>query len=76
MTPKPLWVILCHLPEKGRKEKEEIVGDKREGQERKNRSKSEETEEIKTFSISPYLLQGKQVLPILRINMYFSSHMK
>ena len=25
MTCQPLWVILCHLPEKGRKEKEEIV---------------------------------------------------
>ena len=25
MTCQPLWVILCHLPEKGRKEMEEIV---------------------------------------------------
>ena len=25
MTRQPLWVILCHLPEKGRKEIEEIV---------------------------------------------------
>ena len=25
MTHQPLWVILCHLPEKGRKEIEEIV---------------------------------------------------
>ena len=25
MTPQPLWVILCQLPEKGRKEIEEIV---------------------------------------------------
>ena len=25
MTSQPLWVILCHLPEKGRKETEEIV---------------------------------------------------
>ena len=24
-TCQPLWVILCHLPEKGRKEVEEIV---------------------------------------------------
>ena len=24
-TRQPLWVILCHLPEKGRKEIEEIV---------------------------------------------------
>ena len=25
MIHQPLWVILCHLPEKGRKEIEEIV---------------------------------------------------
>ena len=24
MTGQPLWIILCHLPEKGRKEIEEI----------------------------------------------------
>ena len=29
MTHQPLWVILCHLPEKGRKETEEIVEEKR-----------------------------------------------
>ena len=34
-------------------------GDEREGQGRKrNRNASEETEEIKTFSLYPYLLQG------------------
>ena len=47
-----LWVILCRLPEKGRKEilKETIreeIG-----------TESEETEEIKTFPLYPYLLQG------------------
>ena len=25
MTHQPLWVILCHIPEKGRREIEEIV---------------------------------------------------
>ena len=58
-----LVVILCRLPEKGRKEIEEIVeeirekrdrrdsrGDKREGQGRKkNRNESKEKEEIKAF---------------------------
>ena len=29
-THQPLWVILCHLPEKGRKEKEEVVEEMRE----------------------------------------------
>ena len=38
--------------------------DEREGQGRKrNRNESEETEEIKSFPIYPYLLQGQQVLP-------------
>ena len=31
MAHRPLWVILCCLLEKGRKEIEEIVGDEREG---------------------------------------------
>ena len=44
-----LWVILCRLPEKGRKEIDEI---------------GEETAEIKTFPhLYSYLLQGQQALP-------------
>ena len=30
MTRQPLWVILCRLPEKGRKEIEEIVEEMKE----------------------------------------------
>ena len=30
MTHKPLWVILCHLQEKGRKEIEEIAEEMKE----------------------------------------------
>ena len=97
-----MWVILCRLPEKGRKEIEEIVEEmkeryrevragmselefndmstlvghfvlspreqekieeiveemnERDRRERKM-NKSEETEEIKTFPLYPYLLQG------------------
>ena len=38
--------------------------DEREGQGRKtNRNESEETKEIKTFPLDPYLLQGQQALP-------------
>ena len=52
MTRQPLWVILCHFPEKGRKGRKEIEdssGGEREGQERdRNRNESEESEEIKT----------------------------
>ena len=43
-TRQPLWVILCRLPEKGRKKIEEIVEEMKE----RNRNESEETEEIKT----------------------------
>ena len=59
-THQPLRVILCRLPEKGRKEiRRESRGDEREGQGRKrNRNESEETEEIKTFPLYPYPLQG------------------
>ena len=30
MTHQPLWVSLCHLPEKGRREIEEIVEEMKE----------------------------------------------
>ena len=41
------------------REKRESRGDEREGQGRKrNRNESEETEEIKTFPLYPYPLQG------------------
>ena len=58
-TRQPLWVILCRLPEKGRKVIEEIVEEiKERGREERNRNESVETEEIKIFPIYPYLLQG------------------
>ena len=43
MTRQSLWVILCHLPEKGRNEIEDIVEEK--GRKR-NKNESEETEKI------------------------------
>ena len=52
MIHQPFWVILCRLPEKGRKEIEEMIdsrGDERERQGRKRtRNEREEKEEIKT----------------------------
>ena len=58
-TRQPLWVILCRLPEKGRKVIEEIVEEiKERDREERNRNESEETEEIKTSPPYPYLLQG------------------
>ena len=47
-TRQPLRVILCRLPEKGRKEIEERV------EEMKERDREEKTEEIKTFPLYPY----------------------
>ena len=55
MTCQPLWVILCRLPEKGRKEIEEIA-EEMNGKNREERG--EETEDIKTFPLYIYLLQG------------------
>ena len=52
MTCQPLWVILCRLPEKGRKEIEEIAEKMGQGRKR-NRNESEETEEIETFPTLP-----------------------
>ena len=58
-TCQPLLVILCSLPDKGRQEIEEIVEEMRAGQRRKRKmNESEETKEIKTLPLHPYLLQG------------------
>ena len=59
MTHQPLCVILYHLHKKGRKEIEDSRGDEREGEGTKRKiNESEETEEIKTSPLYPYLLQG------------------
>ena len=64
MTHQPVWVILCHLPEKGRRDRRDSRGDERKGKGRKRKmNESEETEETKTFPLYPYLLQGQQALP-------------
>ena len=63
-TRQPLWVILCHLPEKGRKEIEDSREDERDGQRRKREMKeSDGTEEITTVHLYPFLLQGQQAMP-------------
>ena len=50
--------------EREKRDRRESRGDEREGQGRKrNRNESEETEEIKTFPLYPYPLQGSQALP-------------
>ena len=52
---QPLWVILCRLQEKGRKEIVEEMKEREQGR-KKYRNESEETEEIKTSPHYPYLL--------------------
>ena len=59
---QPLCVILCPLPEIGRKAIEEIVEMKEKDRRKRNRNENEETEEIETFLLYPYLLQGQQAL--------------
>ena len=66
-THQPLWVILCHLQERGRRDRRDCRNE-REGQgKKKNRNESEETEEIiiikKIPPLYPYLLQGNLALP-------------
>ena len=63
-TRQPLWVILCHLPEKGRREIEQIAQEMKERDRGdKKMNESEGTEKIKTFPIYFHLLQGQQALP-------------
>ena len=50
--------------EREKRDRRKSRGDEREGQGRKrNRNESKETEEIKTFPLYPYPLQGQQALP-------------
>ena len=51
--------FVSSLREREKRDRRESRGDEREGQGRKrNRNESEETEEIKTFPLYPYPLQG------------------
>ena len=59
-TCQPMWVIFMSSPrEREKRDRRDSCGDEREGQGRKrNMNVSEETEEIKTSPLYPYLLQG------------------
>ena len=64
MTCQPWRVILCCLPAKGRKQKEEIVeAMKDRDREERRKWKWKKTEEITTSLLYLYLLQGQQALP-------------
>ena len=57
MTRQPLWVILCRLPESGRKEIEEIVKEMKErDREQRNRNEVKKQKNKKIPQV-PYLLQ-------------------
>ena len=50
--------------EREKRDRRDSKGDERQGQGRKkNRNESEETDELKTFPLYHYLLQGQQALP-------------
>ena len=52
---QPLWVILCRIPEKGRRAIEDSRGDEREGQGRRRKmNESEETEKKNSPSTLTY----------------------
>ena len=53
-TGQPLWVILCRLQEKGRKETVEEKKE-RDREARETGMKVKKTEEIKTFPLYPYM---------------------
>ena len=66
MICQPLWVILCRLPEKGRKQKEEIVKKMKErdrGEKGKKVLKQKKLTINKDIPCYPYLQQGQQALP-------------
>ena len=58
MTRQHLWVILYRLPEKGRKEIEEIVNEMKESDRKKEKQGWRWTEKEITPHLYTYLLQG------------------
>ena len=66
-TCQPLWVILCRLPETGRKRDRRFSKrDEKEEQERKrNWNESEETEEIKIFP--PLILPATRIAGLAQL---------
>ena len=57
----PCSYFVSSLRERKKRDRRDSRGDEREGQGRKR--KMNESEEIKTFPLYPYLLQGQQALP-------------
>ena len=60
-TRQLLWVILCRLPEKGRREIVEEMKERDRGERKMN--DSEETKEIKTFPLYPYCCKDSRPCP-------------
>ena len=66
MTPQPLWAILCRLPEKGRRELEEIVNEMKERDSGEGGKRMKVKKQVKTFPLYLHLLQWVQALPICK----------
>ena len=62
-TCQPLWVILCSLPEKGRKEIEEIVEEMKKRDREEKEKGTTVKKQNKNIPPLPYLLLGQQALP-------------
>ena len=64
-TRQPLWVILCCLPEKGRREIEEIVEEMKE----KNREerKMNESEKARDKNIPPLPLPAARIAGLVQL---------
>ena len=70
MTRQPLWVILCHLPEKGRKEIEEIVVEMKE-RDREERGIGMKVKKQKKYKHSPSTLTCyKDTRPCPTVSQY------
>ena len=65
-TCQPLWVILCYLPQKGRKETDEVVEEMKEGQGRK-RYTTESVETGEKQNIPPLLLPAIRIAGLAKI---------
>ena len=70
MTCQPLWVILCRLPEKGRKEIEEIVEEMKE-RDREERGTGMKVKKLKNCKHSPFTLTCyKNSRPCTTVSQY------
>ena len=71
MTRQPLWVILCHHPEKGRKELEEIV-EKMKERDREERVTGMKVKKRRNKNISPLPLPATRIVGLAQLKANIS----